>query len=236
MQSCNHIQFKQIGNTDIADVKICDNPLECICCSFFLSQLKEMEVEDLIQNLNYLPKKITQIKIPIYPLPQNLPIYSFDGIELIILRFFQNLKFLKTRRKNTTNAYLKIFYESNSFFKFPVLNIEILFFRLLSDKEYSEITKTLNETIFPLIGALGKIDEVKSGDKEHLYQLLRIPLLFGQQNLLQSEILLSNGFNTDQIKELNYIHTLKVQQIPIAELQKNHHLQIFKKLREILLA
>ena len=80
-------------------LEICDNPLECIHCSYILEKLNIQAVVDILISIPKLPKEVTRIKVPILPIPNNVAFYSYEGIEYLVSRIFKNYNWIKEKNQ-----------------------------------------------------------------------------------------------------------------------------------------
>jgi hypothetical protein len=205
MPFCDHVTIND------NQVKICDNAMECVCCSYFLERLNIQVVDDILATISKLPKEVTSIKTTVFPTPNNIPFYSFYGIEYIVSTLFKNYKWGKSKKSWVNKHYLKLYFEKSSLFTLPILQIEIILLGNIPQANAFNFLEILKFDILNLVGTVGNLDIVKIRDKSHLSELLKTPLLFGYPEFKVSGILLEHGFTEEQVLELNYLHTYTLQ-------------------------
>jgi hypothetical protein len=66
----------------------------------------------------------------------------------------------------------------------------------------------------------------------HLEEILRIPLLFGYPEFKYEGALRENEFTLEQIKEMNYLHSMQVQPMEISKVINDNALDLFVNLKE----
>ncbi len=188
-------------------LEICDNPLECLHCSYLLDKLNNLAVDKILISTPKLPEEVTRIKVPILPIPNNVPFYSYKGIEYLVSRIFKNYNWIKQKKSGIYTPYLKLYFEKNSLFTLPVLQIEIIFLKLLPQKTFVNFIEILETDIPFITGSVGKIEEIEIRDTSELSEILKKPLIFGLPEFKLSGVLFEHGFTEEQIMELNYLHT-----------------------------
>lgn len=237
--SCTN-RFPSVAKKDIENCLVtldfCDDIMTCSCCCYFLERHKQNTVEEIIDNLSEIPRKITRIKIPLYPLPANKFYYSFDGLSTIVYNLLKtsNPKQKKTVEKH--QAFLKIYYEKNSLFNVPVIQIELLFMGELKPKAIDEYWKTLKAEVLFFTGSVGDIDVIDVSDLTHLEELFRIPLLFGYPEFKEEGIYKEHGFTKEQIKEMNYLHSMQLQPMEMKKVINDNTLDLFTLQRDAIIS
>jgi hypothetical protein len=215
-------------------IKICDNALECEYCSYFLERLNIQVVDDILATIPKLPKEVTFIKTTVFPTPNNVPFYSFYGIEYIVSTLFKNYKWGKGKKSWLNKPYLKLYFEKNSLFTLPILHIEIILLGDIPQANAYNFLEILKFDILNLVGTVGDLDIVKIRDKTHLSQLLKTPLLFGYPEFKLSGILVEHGFTEGQVLELNYLHTYTLQPLDYDSLNNQIALLFLKNQRRVI--
>lgn len=233
--SCNNrfpLLTKQSIDSCLRSIELCDDIMTCSCCCYFLEIHKQGVVDEIIENLSAIPKKITRIKIPLYPLPDNLFYYSFDGLSTIVYNLLKtdNEKHKKSVEKH--QAFLKIYYEKNSLFNLPVIQMEVIFFGELKSKVIDEYWKTLKAEVLFFTGSVGDIDNIIVEGIDHLQELFKIPLLFGYPEYKDEGVLKENGFSAEQIKEMNYLHSMQLLPLEMRNVINNNTLDLFPLQKE----
>jgi len=233
--SCNNI-FPTFIQKDIHNclttLELCDDIMTCACCCYFLEKHKQFIVDEILDFLEDIPNKVTRIKIPLYPLPDNRFYYSFDGISTIIYNLMktENMKHKKSVEKH--QAFLKIYYEKNSLFTLPVIQIEVLFFGQLKSKVIDEYWKTLKAEVLFFTGSVGDIDIIDIEGVNHLQELFKIPLLFGYPEFKYEGALKDYRFSSEQIKEMNYLHSMQLLPMEMSYVINNNTLELFSLQKE----
>jgi hypothetical protein len=205
MPFCDHVTLND------NQVKICDNVMECVCCSYFIERLNIQVVNDILGTTPKLPKEVTSIKTTVFPTPNNIPFYSFNGIEYIVSTLFKNYKWGKSKKPLVNKPYLKIYFEKSSLFTLPILQIEIILLGDIPQAIAFNFLEILKFDILNLVGTAGNLDIITIRDKAQLSELLKTPLLFGYPEFKLSGILLEHGFTEEQVLELNHLHTYTLQ-------------------------
>jgi|LakMenEpi03Aug12_release.lakeMendotaPanAssembly.Ray.scaffolds.fasta_scaffold351333_2 hypothetical protein len=228
MPFCEHLtlNLNDINRCE-SNVDLCNNILECSCCCYFLEKHKQDFVDTLLNQIHQMPKEITRVKIPLLPLPANIPYYSFNGIETIIYNLFRtnNNAHIKNLKKNS--PYLKVYYEKNPLFNLPIIQIELIFFGRLKDKTIDELWKTLKAEVLFFTGSVGDIDIISVSGKNHLSEILKIPLLVGYPEFKHHGLLLDSNFTPSQIKEMNYLHSFTLLPLLMSAIINNNTLELF---------
>jgi hypothetical protein len=233
--SCNKT-FPSIIQKDIdnclVSLEICDEIMTCCCCCYFLEQHKKLVVDEILDSIDDIPNKITRIKVPLYPLPDNRFYYSFDGLSTIVYNLLktENAKHKSSVEKHT--AFLKIYYEKNSLFNLPVIQIEVLFFGKLKSKAIDEYWKTLKAEVLFFTGSVGDIDIIDVEGVNHLQELFRIPLLFGYPEFKYEGALKDYKFSLENIKEMNYLHSMQLLPLEMSKVINNNTLELFAPQKE----
>jgi hypothetical protein len=228
MPYCEHLTLTRndINRCEL-NVDLCDNVLECACCCFFLEKHKQVIVDELLDEIQKQPKEITRIKIPILPLPANIPYYSFDGIETIVYNLFKTTKSSQIKHLTKYPAYLKVYYEKNALFNLPIIQIEVIFWGRLHEKAIDELWKTLKAEVLFFTGSVGDIDVISVRGRNHLSELLNIPLLVGYPEFKHEGLLVKNNFTTSQIKEMNYLHSFSLLPLLMSAIINNNTVELF---------
>lgn len=235
MANCNNLK---VDNYDLEKcllhLEICDNPMECVQCSFLLEKLKGVVIEDTISSLDKIPKQITKITIPILPVPQNKYYYSFDGIETIIFNFFRTESKIIKKELEDKKVFLKVFYKKSSFFTLPIIQLEIIFIDKLKKVVIDDFWNKLNSTIITFTASVGDIDIIDLENSDHLSEILNSPLLIGYPEFRLNGELLYNDFSIEQIKQMNYLHTINLIQLDMSRTINNNQLQLFGNQNQII--
>jgi hypothetical protein len=235
MPYCEHLEnITHDAKKCEIEVDLCDNVLECACCAFFLEKYKQVVVDEIIDELNNLPREITRVKIPLLPVPDNKSYYSFNGIETIVFNFFRTNNLKQKQELEKQKSYLKIYYEKNSLFNLPIIQIEVIFFGKLHSKTIDSFWKTLKAEILFFTGSVGDIDVINVTSKEQLSDLLRMPLLIGYPEFKLNGALFEHKFSLEQIDEMNYLHSMKVITLNMGEVINNKTLDLFEYQREFI--
>lgn len=228
--SCTNFDFFSLKDAEdcLYKVEVCDDVMSCACCCYFLEKLKHDTSQRIIESLEIIPPTITRIRIPIYPIPDNNLYYSFDGISTIVYNLLKttNKKHRKALEKN--EVLLKVFYEKMSLFTIPVIIIELIFLKELKAVSVDEFWKTLKAEVLFFTGSVGDIDVLEVLDTEHLYELLKMPLLFGYPEFKEEGVLKENGFKPEQIREMNYLHSMQVLRLDMKSTINNSSLELFQ--------
>jgi hypothetical protein len=228
MPYCKHLNVSQDDITRCTfDVNVYVNVLECSCCCFFLEKHKQKIVDEIINETQKLPKEVTRIKIPLLPLPTNTDYYSYTGIESIIYYLFKTNDYNLFNHLTNHQAYLKVYYEKNSLFYLPIIQVEVIFFGRLEETAIEELWKILKAEVLYFTSSIGDIDVISIRGRNHLSDLLRIPLLVGYPEFKQNSILTENKFTDSQIKEMNYLHSFTLLPLFMNEVINNTELGIF---------
>jgi hypothetical protein len=226
---CHDFDFNSLEDVEdcLIEVDVCDDIMSCACCCYFLEKSKKESVQKVISDLKKLPNKITRLKIPIYPLPDNLPYYSFDGISTVVYNLIktQNKKHRKIIEKH--EAFIKVYYQKNSLFSIPIIIIELIFLGQLKPLSIDEFWKTLKAEVLFFTSSVGDIDVVDIEGSEHLAELLKIPLLFGYPEFKLEGVLKENKFTVQQIKEMNYLHSVFLVRLDMKNDINNNTLDLF---------
>ena len=228
MSLCEHhtLNLNDINRCE-SDVDKSINILECACCCYFLEKYKHKKIDELLNGVQKYPKEITRIRIPILPLNANIPYFSFHGIETIIFNLFKTNKNSHVKYLTKYHAYLKVFYEKNSLFNLPIIQVEIIFWGRLHQKAIDDLWKTLKAEVLFFTGSVGDIDIINVTERSHLEELLRMPILVGYPEFKQAGILLENNFTAEQIKEMNYIHSFTLYPLLMSAIINNNTLELF---------
>ena len=227
--SCEtHINIidKDIDNC-LYEVECCDNILSCSCCCYFLDRHKNNVIDELISKIGNIPDKITRIKVPLYPLPANLPYFEFDGLSTICFNLLKsnNIKHIKAVEKHT--AFLKIFYERNSLFNLPLIQIEVIFLGELHPKSRDEFWKTLKAEVLFFTGSVGDIDVIDIRGYNDLFEIFEMPLLVGYPEFKNEGVLLENRISPEQIKQMNYLHSFHLMELDLKKEINNNQIELF---------
>ena len=188
-------------------LEICDNVMQCVCCSYFLENLKVQATDDILVLVHNLPNEVTRIRIPIFPIPNNVPYYSYAGIEYLITTLFKEYKGNNGKKSGGNKPFLKLYFEKNSLFILPIIQIEIIFLENLSVNTSVKFLEILESEISNIIGANGILEPIQVTSKTHLSELLKTPLLYGYPEFKLSGVLAEHCFTDEQVLELNYLHT-----------------------------
>lgn len=229
MCSINHLEVvRRDINSCLSEIDLCDNLMECACCCFYLEKSKELLVNQFLKQENTHPKKITRIKIPLYPLPSNRPYFNFNGIETIIYNLLKTEKEKYVGEFKKYKSVLKVYYEKNSLFNLPVIQLEVIFLGRLNDKTIDKLWKSLKEEVLYFTGSVGDIDIIDIHNQENLKELLRIPLLIGCPEFKLNGLLQEHRFSSSQIKEMNYLHTVNITLLDMDKIINNNDFDLFK--------
>lgn len=232
--SCNKFfptTKKDINKCEI-EVDVCDDVMSCACCCYFLEKHKQIVVDEILEEIEILPTKITRIKVPVYPLPDNKYYYSFDGLSTIVYNLLKTENPKQKHSVSKHDAFLKIYFEKNSLFNLPIIQIELIFFGELKSKTIDEYWRTLKAEVLFFTGSVGDIDVISINGLNHLEEILRIPLLFGYPEFKYEGALRENEFTLQQIKEMNYLHSMQVQPMEISKVINDNTLDLFVNLKE----
>lgn len=234
--SCNNFfptTDKDINKCEI-EVNVCDDVMSCACCCYFLEKHKQIVVDEILEEIEILPTKITRIKVPVYPLPDNKFYYSFDGLSTIVYNLLKTENPKQKQAVAKHDAFLKIYYEKNSLFNLPIIQIELIYFGELKSKSIDEYWRTLKAEVLFFTGSVGDIDVISINGLNHLEEILRIPLLFGYPEFKYEGALRENGFTLEQINEMNYLHSMQVQQMEMGKVINDRTLDLFVELKEVI--
>jgi hypothetical protein len=226
---CHDFDFNTIEDVEdcLVEVDVCDDIMSCACCCYFLEKSKKESVQRVISDLKKLPKKITRLKVTIYPLPDNKPYYSFDGISTVVYNLIKTQNKKHRRELETHKAFIKVYYQKNSLFSIPIIIIELIFLGQLKPLSIDEFWKTLKAEVLFFTGSVGDIDVVDVEGSKHLAELLKIPLLFGYPEFKLEGVLKENKFTAEQIKEMNYLHSVFLVRLDMKNDINNNTLDLF---------
>lgn len=214
------------------EVSLCDDVMHCACCGYFIEKHKQLVVDELINTLPDIPSEITRIKIPLYPLPANKYYYSFDGLSTIVYNLLKTDNAKHKKSVQNHQAFLKLYYERNSLFNIPVIQIEVLFIGILKAKSIDEYWKKLKEEVLFFTGSVGDIDIIEVRGFEHLQELFKIPLIFGYPEFKNEGVLKENGFYPKNIKEMNYLHSMTLLPLVMSKVINDNTLELFSLQKE----
>lgn len=233
MKSCNRFNVKSLDTKNcLVEIDVCDNVMECVTCSYFLQKRNQVITNEIISSEKKLPKKITRIKIPLLPLPANKPYYSYNGIETIIYNLFRtdNNKHINGLLKY--KSVIKVYYEKNSLFNVPIIQIEVIFFGSLHPKSIDELWETLKKDILFFTGSVGDIDKLEISNQAELEKILEIPLLIGCPEFKLEGVFKEHKFSMEQLTEMNYLHLVSPIPLEMNSVINNNTLELFQVQRE----
>jgi hypothetical protein len=218
----------------LVEVDLCDNVLQCPCCCYFLEKKKQEIADTIIRKLKRIPEKVTRIKIPLYPLPDNKYYYSFDGVTTIVYNLLRTDNDKFKRHLENYKSVIKIYYEKSPLFNIPIIQIELLFFGELSRNAITEFWKVLKAEVLFFTGSIGNIEVLEIDGLYDLEELVKIPLLFGHPEFKHKGVLKELNFTIEQIKEMNYMHSFILQELVMSKTINNNNLDLFRFQREAL--
>lgn len=208
-------------------IELCNDVMNCACCSYYLEIIKQTKVDIIIESLEKQPKKITSIKIPLYPIPESLGYFNFDGISTIVYNLLKtsNPKHKSSMEKH--EGFLKVYFEENPLFNIPIINIELILFGQLKSKSIDILHNKLRDEIIQFTGSIGKIDIVEIKGVKHLNELLKIPLLLGYPEFKREGVFEEYDFSEEQLTELNYIHAMQLLPLNMNSVINDRTLELF---------
>lgn len=212
----------------LTTLELCDNVLQCVCCSFFLQKSKQQALERILALEDKLPNEITRVKIPLYPIPDNKFYFGFQGIETIVYNLFRTTNKKHKERLKEHHSFLKVYYERNSLFNIPIIQIEVLFFGRIHPRSIDELWESLQKEIISFTGSVGDIDIIDIEDESHIERLLEIPLLLGYPEFKQEGVFDEHKFSTLQLREMNHLHSAELIPLDMDKIFENDSLNFFK--------
>ena len=219
----------------LVEVDICNNVMECACCCYFLDRKNYTVMTEILNATAVIPKQITRVTIPIYPLLSNRPYYSFNGLEKVINNLFRTQKIKHLNGLKRLSAYLKVFYEKDPLFNIPLIKIQVIFFGALHPKSADELIKKLEGDVLSLTGAEGKIENLNVMDRDDLERLLYTPLLVGYPEFKLEGPLQYHKFSNQQIREMNYMHSISLTKLDMPKGANNNMPNLFLFQRDAIL-
>lgn len=162
MEKLQHNFFECENYRTLSVVKICDNPITCGVCEDTLKKLNIVRFEDYLNEVksNY---PIHTLSFDILPTSFFIGFQNFKMIEMIFEKLYQ---FLNQRGKKeiiTLDCLVTTFATYEIYYKYPVLQIQILFFGKMSESLKKQITEFGNYKIPLLSGDIGVLENY---DKE----------------------------------------------------------------------
>lgn len=216
----------------MVEVDTCETQvMKCPCCCYFLDKRNTVVIEDIVDNIEELPEELTIIKIPLLPTPASTYYYSFNGVETIIYNLFKTSNKKQKEHLERSKTYFKVYYENDSLFTIPQIMIEVIFLKKLNEKAIDELWNTLKTEIIMFTGSVGDIEHIHVNDIEDLIKALHVPLLIGQDEFEYEGVLKKHNFSMEQIKEMNYLHSVSVTKLKMNEIINNNKLTLFDEQR-----
>jgi hypothetical protein len=213
-------------------VNVCDSVMTCPCCCYFLDKRNSVVIEGITNEIDKLPKELTIIKIPLLPTPETIHYYSFNSIETIIYNLFRTVNKKQKQHLESGDAFLKVYYEKDPLFTIPQIVIEVIFFNKLKEKTVDELRNTLKSEIILFTGAVGDIFNISVDNAEDLTNALHVPLLIGVEEFELEGALKKHNFSSEQIMDMNYLHSVSVTYLKMSEIINNNKLTLFDEQRE----
>ena len=233
----NNFPHSEITSKDVERgllrVDICDNVMECPSCLYFLDRRNHIRIEEILEK-EKLPKNITSIKLKINPTDISLGLFCFNGIETIVFNLFRNENTHLNNDLKNGKSFLKVYFQKENLYNLPVIIIEIIFFKKLSEKSIDILWKKMKNDLIHFIGRIGDIDVVKINNSEQLKGLLEIPLLIGYPEFRKNNGWEKFGLSDEQIIELNYFHGLSHIKLDMDYIINNSSLSLFDDILEMI--
>jgi len=216
----------------MAEVDICDTVMKCPCCCYFLDKRNSVVIDDIVDNIEELPEELTIIKIPLLPTPASSYYFSFTGVEHIIFNLFKTTNKKQKEHLERSKTYFKVYYEKDPLFTIPIIMIEVIFLKKLNEKAIDELWKMLKTEIIMFTGSVGDIEHIQVNVIQDLIKALHVPLLIGLDEFEFEGALKKHNFSMEQIKEMNYLHSVSVTKLKMSEIINNNKLTLFDEQRE----
>ena len=218
----------------LVEVDLCSDSevMKCPCCCYFLDKKNTMIIEDIVKEIDEIPKELTMIRIPLLPTPETIYYYSFDGIETIIYNLFKtnNKKLIEHLKK--IDAFFKVYYEKDPLFTIPQIIIEIIFQKKINTKAEDEFWGILKNEIIMFTASVGDIINLNISNTNDLIKAFQVPLLIGIDAFEYEGALKKHNFSLEQIKQLNYLHSVSVLYLKMDNIINNNKLTLFDEQRE----
>ena len=215
----------------MAEVDICDTVMQCPCCCYFLDKRNTIVIENILNDIDELPEELTVIRIPLLPTPSTIYYYSFNGIETIIYNLFKTTNKKQKEHLEKKDAFFKVYYEKDTLFTIPQIIIEVIFLKRLNEKALDELWDILKSEIVMFTGAVGDIINLKINKNSDLTKAFQVPLLIGIDEFEYEGPLKKHKFSLEQIREMNYLHSVSVLYLKMNEIINNNKLTLFDEQR-----
>jgi len=203
--------------------------MSCPCCCYFLDKRNSIITEEIVDSIDYLPEKISLIRIPLLPTPANLVYFDYLGVETIIYNLFKSTNKKQIKNLSQGDTYLKVYYKKDPLFTLPIIMIEVIFMKSLNEKAFDALWKTLKTEVLFFTGSVGDIIQIYLDDIEDLTKILHVPLLIGYPEFKMEGVLKTK--TELELLELNYIHSISVQKLKMDEIINNSQLMLFEEQR-----
>jgi len=231
----SHFRIKRTdAERCLVEVGLCSDSevMKCPCCCYFLDKRNTMIIEEIVKEIDELPQELTIIRIPLLPTPETIYYYSFDGIETIIYNLFKtnNKKLIEQLEKIDT--FFKVYYEKDPLFTIPQIIIEIIFLKKLKSKVVDELWGILRNEIIMFTASVGNIINLKINNANDLIKAFQVPLLIGIDAFEYEGALKKHNFSSEQIIQLNYLHSVTVLYLKMVDIINNKKLTLFDEQRE----
>jgi hypothetical protein len=216
------------------EIDLVDNVMEHIGSLFVLDKRNNIITEEILED-NFLPKKITHLKLKILPTENNKFYYSFSGIETIVFNLFNNLN--KKRIKEDLErckTYFKVYYIKDEMYNVPILCLDLIFLKKLLNETIEFLWKKLKVEVFFFTGNVGDIKVIDFITPNKVSKVLKIPLLVGYPEFKNEGVLKTYNFSDEQIKDMNTIHGVPVMKIDMKKIINNSTLSLFDEMRELI--
>lgn len=175
MEKMKHNFFESEDDKSKSVVKICDNPITCDVCDDTLKKLNIVRFEDYLNEVKS-NHPIHTLSFDILPTSFFIGFQNFKMIELIFDKLFQ---FLNQRGKKeiiNLDCLMTTFTADEIYYKYPVLQIQILFFGKINEHLRKQLTEFGNYKIPLLSGDIGifetytkELDDLKIELGEKIY-------------------------------------------------------------------
>lgn len=175
MEKQKHNFFESENDSTLSVVKICDNPITCDVCDETMKKLNIVRFEDFLMGVKS-KHPLHTLSFDILPTSFFIGFQNFKMIELIFEKLYQ---FLNQRGKKeiiTLDCLMTTFTIDEIYYKYPVLQIQILFFGKITENLRKQLTEFGNYKIPLLSGDIGvfetytkELDDLKIELGERIY-------------------------------------------------------------------
>ena len=175
MEKLKHNFFESDDDKPKSLVKICDNPITCDVCDNTLKKLNILRFEDFLKDVKSI-HPIHTLSFDILPASFFIGFQNFKMIERIFEKLYHNLNQRGKREILPLSCLMTTFTKDEIYYKYPVLQIQILFFGKMSENLKKQITSFGNYKIPLLSGDIGvfesyskELDDLKIEMGEKIY-------------------------------------------------------------------